>query len=413
MIKRFPTRCGFCGHANTLRVTLGINARQRHAFECQGCGEEAYIELEIDFINRESFGVPGFEGLTFPKVTDVKLQNAERTDEEGTITNLDPTFLVPEEELHSDGVFSWMHALKDVVKKAENGGPKFRDVVDEAGMPRGIREGIAVTLKALELNTRGRSDLAKVRLKELTAISGVEVQSVSQAIAMVATAILGKAAATDVRRITALAQKAFDLDQGEFRRMRDALMNELAKDFLERQLAVLKEYLRGYDQFSQAWFYAANELPVTEQFQPSGRGLDVVRHFYGTAFEQLSSGLVLPACINNILGGREFDQFEAMDLKRYLTTDKAGRARCLEGRAEFSGLWSEFDSTLRNGSYHQGLRLKPTSKYVIQYRTGDTKVWQEIKYSNFLARCNNIMICSMKLLALQMFVFGSSAFERT
>lgn len=411
MIKRFLSKCSLCGHANTLRVSIGINARQRHAFECQGCGEEAFIELEIDFVDRESIEIPGVGSISGPRITNAKLENAEWTDEEGTITNLDPSFLVPEEDLHKDRVFAWMNSLNDVAKLAEKDGPRHRDIIDEIGMPRGIREGISAAIKAVELRRRGRDDLAKAKLEELSKISGGEIRNVAHAVAMISSAILGKGAADDVYGITALATRAFELSSEQFVSMRVSLMNDVANDFFERQLVVLKDYLRGYDQFNQAWVYAAHGLPVDQKLQPSARGLDTVRMFYGTAFEHLSSGLVLPACINNILSGRPFDQFSSMDLKKYLTTDKAGRARCIEGRPEFAPMWSEFDSTLRNGSYHQGLRLKQGSKYVIQYRTGDSQSWREISYAEYLLRCNKIMMCLMKLLALQIFVFGPAAFE--
>lgn len=100
-----------------------------------------------------------------------------------------------------------------------------------------------------------------------------------------------------------------------------------------------------------------------------------------------------------------------MNLKQYLSTDKSGRTRCIETKNEFLPLWSEFDSSLRNGSHHQGLRLKQNSKYTIQYRTGDTKTWRGISYAVYFIRCNKIKICLLKLLCLQIFVFGKAALE--
>jgi hypothetical protein len=301
------------------------------------------------------------------------------------------------------------------IKNADDSsGPKFINITDSLGMSRGIREGIAATIKAVELNNRGRGDLATIQLDKLTNICEIHIQGIPHAIAVIASAILGEAPEKNgVNKINNLAKRAFEINPAQFREMRIQLMTDIAQDFLGRQLTVLKDYLRGYDQFSQAWIYAAKSIETPLRFQPSARQLDAIRHFYATAFEHLSSGLVLPSCINNILCGRPFEQFENIDLKKYLTTDKAGRARCIEARPEFAPLWNEFDSTLRNGSYHQGFQLKQDSKYTIQYRTGDSKVWQEITYSDFLVRCNRIQICLMKLLMLQMLTFGAAAFEGT
>ena len=176
------------------------------------------------------------------------------------------------------------------------------------------------------------------------------------------------------------------------------------KDFFDRQITVRKEYLKGYEQLGQAWVYAAHGIEPNKDLVPSTRDLDRVHFFFFFAFEQLVSGLSLPACINNILQGRNFDEFEQMSLKKYVGIDKAGKAKCLENNAKFHPLIAEFDSSIRNGSHHRGLKIKPGHPHVIQYRTGDSKTWNEIRYAEYLWRCNRIMFCCMHLLALQIYV---------
>lgn len=411
MIKRLPTKCTTCGHANTLRITLGINQNQHHVFECQGCGEECSVDFELDFIDREKFSLPGLGVISGPRMMNLKLGNAERTEEEGTITNLDSTFLVPEEELHQDMAFSWMHAMPHVLNDKFDK-PGFFDIADQAGMSWGIKEAIAATLKAVDLNTRGKTELVDAQLEIFSKICKTKVDSIPRAVAMIMSAVLGREAAAKILPMSNLVTRAQALNPTNFQKMIVDLRGKLSPDFFDRQLIVLKDYLKGYDQFSQAWFYAASDINFDERLQPSVRALDVVKHFYSTAFENLSSGLILPACLNNILSGRDYDVFESMDIKKYLAIDKAGRAKCFEKRTEFAPLWDEFDSTLRNGSAHQGLRMKSTSKYMVQYRTGDSQAWKEISYTNYLLRCNKIQFCLLRLLALQMYVFGPSAFER-
>jgi|GEM_PF-2082697 len=416
MIKRFLTRCLLCEHNNTLRVTLGINTHQNHSFECQGCGEVGEINLTLDFNDRERFDIPGFGRVTFPRVVGADLKNAEWSEVEGSITNLDPTFLVQEDDLHKDRIFPWMRAASSVIKpamleSAQPGKLQIGDILDQAGLTRGIREGISATLKAYELHERGRKDLAEIKLKELERISGAVVADLPNALAMICAAILGRQSKDDVEKINGLARLALQKNPGEFQRMRSRLLSDIAPDFLERQLGVLKDYRKGYDQFGQAWFYAAEKQSLSDKLHPSTRDLNSVKYFYGTAFEHLSSGLVLPALLNNILNGRPFDQFEHIELKTYLSLDKSRRAQCIQNVADFGPLWDEFNSTLRNGSHHQGLRLKPDSRYIIQYRTGDSKTWNDISYSEYLVKCNRIQICLMKLLSLQFFVFGVSAFS--
>lgn len=136
--------------------------------------------------------------MTSPRVRGAKLENAEWTEQEGTITNLDPTFLVPEEMLHVDRVFPWMYHIKDVVKSIAGGSPRHLDVIDQAGMSRGIREGISAVLKAFELAKRDRHDLVTAKLAELSKISGAQVRDLPYALLMVASAIVGEKERADV-----------------------------------------------------------------------------------------------------------------------------------------------------------------------------------------------------------------------
>jgi hypothetical protein len=296
-------------------------------------------------------------------------------------------------------------ALQSSPGPVRNGQLVF-DIIDTIGITRGLRELLAGTIKSIDLLGRGRDDLAQRQLEAISTQIGNPVGSCEAAIKATLLALIGPRNHAALQRLIAEADRAEQLNQQEFSRMRSWMRGHVYGDFFDRQLDVLRSYLKGYEQLNQTWIYADHGEVPNASLAASTRDLSKIQKFYGDAFEQLASGLTLPASINNILTGRPFDAFELMDLRQYITTDKAGRARCLESSESFAPLFSEFDSTLRNGSHHRGFRLKPGAPSIIQYRTGDGQQWREISYTHYLWRCNRITICSMLLLGLQMHVLG-------
>jgi hypothetical protein len=176
------------------------------------------------------------------------------------------------------------------------------------------------------------------------------------------------------------------------------------EDILSRQIGILEEYCRAYDQLSQTLIYAIRGTPIDGNVVASSKDLRIVRMFYGNCFEHLATGFDLPACINNIKHGRRHDQFVEMTLRQYLSTNKARRANPFADNVNFTILHDEFDSTIRNASHHGALRVSSTHPEYIEYRSGDSGNWKNIPFVEYLLRCNKIMMCSMRLLLLQVFV---------
>lgn len=385
---------------------------QSHTFDCVGCGQQSVINLKIDFNNREVLLEIDDGRLTGPSIEGVTIENSDLCEEEGSIINLDSNFLIPEEYLHQDRIFPWMMGASprpDLPVPARQSPPdqhgfQVFDIIDELGIRRGMREVLSATLKIIDLHRRGRSDLAGPHLHSIEENTGHSVKSPAHAIVLLVSGLVGNSNQDSVKTCCEEANKAISLNSEEFSRMLEWMRGIEYKDFFDRQLSILKDYLKGYEQLNQAWVYAAHGVEPSGDLVPSTRDLDKVHYFYGNSFEQLASGLTLPACINNILQGRNFDEFEQIDLRKYVTTDKSGRARCLENNPAFFSLFSEFNSSIRNGSHHRGLRIMPGKPHMIQYRTGDSKAWNEIRYSEYLWRCNRILFCAMHLLALQIYV---------
>lgn len=411
MMKRFSTICETCGHRNILRVQLGVNGTQTHDFECGGCSDLGCITLQLDRLRPEKFQLaPHIPVFSSPAIKDYVLRNATWSKSEEppfTIINLDPTFLVPEELLHEDKVFPWMHC-RELVQRAfrsvENG--RGNDILSALGVLPNMKESISLVIKIFNFSSRGRADLVRQLLTEFRATTGIQVLSPLHALSVLAQGLIGRSGYEDIVVMIGAVHRARVASPQEFQRMVTSLEATYLVDYIDRHLSVLKDYLAGYDQFCQAWVHSTTINSATDRMSASTRELRQVKSFYANAFEQLASGLVLPACINNIEQGRSFDSFSLITLAQYITSDKARRASCLETSAHFACLFSEFDSKLRNGAAHQGLRLRAGTSHVIEYRTSDAKAWESIAYAGYLVSCNRILICHLKLLLLQLYILG-------
>lgn len=406
MINRFPTQCLTCGHRNTLRITLGTDTRQEHTFACVGCGEVSRVALNIDFKNRRPLH-PDLPQLSAPTVEFLCLENCEVSEEEGSITNLDATFLVPEHLLHEDAVFPWMEETEKFSKLIDfvDSGQKNIDIIEALGGQRNLRELLNTYCKAVNLDFRQKPLLAQQQLEALQHLLGMaRVPSIAQASVFVAVYFLGQERQEEIPSLAEEARACKLSNPKEYQRFRKEFFSDQHDDALASSVGLIDEYLRAYEQLIQLWLYAVQGIDADAPSVASSRDLLKVKMFYGNAFEQLSAGLVLPACLNNIKNGRPYDVFAEMNLKKYLIINKAIRPNPFRTNAGFALLYDEFDSTIRNASHHGAIRISQHSSHHVTYRSGDTGGWKTMPYATYLLKCNRIMLCLMRLLALRALV---------
>jgi hypothetical protein len=122
--------------------------------------------------------------------------------------------------------------------------------------------------------------------------------------------------------------------------------------------------------------------------------------FYGDAFEVITSAFTILACLNNISKGRKYDEFEKMNLAKYITIDKANRANPFKDTDCFSIFSDCIDSSIRNASHHQSMKIN--KKGIVMYRSPGSSNWKHIPYIKYLYMCNEIMlnICALQMIEL-------------
>jgi hypothetical protein len=187
----------------------------------------------------------------------------------------------------------------------------------------------------------------------------------------------------------------------EFQSFRSCFKSEMAASNLDRYLDTFKEYFNCFSDFSQTLMHVQYGIELPDGFEASSYAFSKTKLFYGNAFETLTSNVAVLACLNNISGGRKYDQFAEMDLKKYLTINKANRCNPFKDTPQFQEICACLDSTIRNASHHGGMKLINNGK-VIQYRSGGDGMLRTMSYLSYLNRCNKIMLSCCALLALEL-----------
>lgn len=92
----------------------------------------------------------------------------------------------------------------------------------------------------------------------------------------------------------------------------------LRKENQQRYINIISDYMARRDHFGQLLYYARIYLDNIDDKIISSKNFDIIRNFYGDAYETLTSNMTIIACVNNILDGRPFDEFKSMTLNKYI-----------------------------------------------------------------------------------------------
>ncbi len=164
---------------------------------------------------------------------------------------------------------------------------------------------------------------------------------------------------------------------------------------------ILKRFFLGYSDLNQVYLYCSAGLDIPEGHQASSCDFDSVSSFYGDVFEAFTSMAETLACVNNVMLGRPYTQFEKMDLALYKTIDKANKCNPFVMNEAFTRLTKNVDSQLRNASHHGGFRFEQDSG-LIKYRAGKGGIGaeREITYTNYLLKSTNLFLATVCLMRI-------------
>ncbi|HCT3357696.1 hypothetical protein UP00_02030 [Enterobacter asburiae] len=166
---------------------------------------------------------------------------------------------------------------------------------------------------------------------------------------------------------------------------------KLRKENQQRYINIMSDYLARRDHFGQLLYYARIYHDNIDDKIISSKNFDIIRSFYGDAYETLTSNMTIIACINNILDGRPFDEFKSMTLNKYIhDVNKEKKTGPFQNNPLFSSFCEDdLESTIRNGSHHASIWHEGEN---IIYRSGGTGAQREISYTKYIHLCNKLTI---------------------
>lgn len=393
MVIRYYCKCSTCGQLHTLRISVGHEPRQEHTLRCKGCREEMVVAMQL-----------------FPETASVKVEcvsNCKPSQEEGLIVNLHPEFTIPADQLHQDHAFPWMeHTQRIVIEqhKLLGGLPDLGNYEEMRKFALDIQstsEGWTKIKKAWSLIQNGRNDLAKVFLESYQDYGFDSPHELNYVLFDFGKKLLGPQKASILQDANTLCGSIAKQFNAEFAEFRQYYLCELHGEHLKRYFDVFSEYFRDFSEFKQTLLFSQYSLPLPDNAQASSNSFKRTRMFYGNAFEVMTSNFTLLACLNNVAHGRQYGQFETMDIAKYLTTNKANRSNAFKDAPTLYAFAERLDSTLRNASHHGAMSIDQTG-HVITYRSGGTGAQHRMAYATYLYECNELFLRVVALLMLEL-----------
>ncbi len=393
MIVRHRIKCLTCECPHTLRIQVGHTKYQEHSFRCVECSEEIIVGMDCD--------------ARTASVNIREIDNCERSDEEGKIINLSPEFPISQEDLHSDLTFPSIGHMRRLHKAQQNLEVKqplfksFEEAREYTLSNLGESELWPVVKKGWSLTSKGLTELAEKKLKQYKTPSFNDPNQLNYILFDFCGRILLPGKYYLFESAAELTARIAKNQSEEYQRFQNYYIRSLKDENLNRYFEVFNEFFKCYSDFSQTLMFSQHNIDLPADFEASSAAFGKTKLFYGNAFESLTSNISVLACLNNINSGRKFDQFESMDLEKYLTINKANRSNPFKNTEPYFEICKCLDSTLRNASHHGAMRLNDSGR-VIHYKSGGTGAQKEMSYKSYIDKCNSIMLSCCALLSMEL-----------
>jgi hypothetical protein len=392
MVIRDYIKCQTCRTPHTIRVSIGHNPIQTHTFPCVECRELLTIEMDVDFEKIQA---------------NIKCVNGcEKCNEEGTIVNLHPEFSIPEEHKH-DLTFPWLADTLLVFQKQQE---LLGDDIIPKLSPDELKElyqastktidGWIIIKKAWSLSINGQEELSKQVITHYRDHGFDSSDDLLEAIFHYFHKFINPAG-SDLFFNACEILKTITRDyKVEFIRCKN-YFHTLFADHMKCYFTILCEYFDNFSEYNQTLVYAKFNISLPEHHQASSIAFQKTKMFYGNAYEILTDHFIILACLNNIYRGRNFDQFEKMNLDKYREINKANKANPFKDTSSFFAYAKSLDSILRNASHHGAIQINNNT---ISFRSGGSGAEHHITYAQYLLKCNELVISMIALMLFEMVI---------
>lgn len=378
--------CSTCKKNYRARIQVGIKDFQEFNFMCLDCSEPIHLSLELG------------KGVIFG-------ENCEP----GSSINATPHYLSDDiiptaEEVNSPNSFPSLRFMDDVISSIG-----FEKLMSDDGKPRKFNADAARNpksewdelKKAWRLQRSGQDKLSKSILKKFAKENNYPDELDGALFQFV-----GSLRQIDEDLINALVSIKQDHEE-EFKRYVKYYIAELRHHQLKGYYEIIGEYFDLFHEFSKTFLYAKFNTKIPENAISASGNFDKVKHFYASCYEFYAASLFNLTCLNNIKLGRSFDKLGQIELKKYLTIDKAKRRDNFMADPIFEKASKEFDNGIRNASFHQWMKLSDDNMKV-EYKSGGTGDLISLSYAEYLEKCSVIFLQTCMLFQLELILFESS-----
>ena len=393
MVIKEYVQCTTCDEKYMLRVGVGIEPYEIHFFDCIGCDLPITIALQSNALHAH---VKPLENVTI-----IEQQN----DDDFTIINLHPNFAFDVDTINADFVFASMAYLQKIAPFMRMVPGVFQDVAQQFDIPNAtfLWGHIKKILLLRDQESKARIVEKTIRIYEQQRKKIFPDTSLTdhyQAAYNFFNGLFYPKFEKLLNPAQELFEKAKNNFPEEFKNYKNYYLSNLKKDSDQRYISILSDYFKLRTELCQMLIHARIDDFDIEDKVVGSRNFDIVKLFYGQAYETLTSQFITFSCINNILSGRKFDEFKTMNLNKYIKDlEKSKKANPFTDIHEFHSFATHLDSALRNGSHHASIWRDGV---IVKYKSGGTGAEREMNYSRYLYLCNELIIAISALCLLEM-----------
>jgi len=403
-VLRGYAQCKTCRENYILRAGVGTERYQPHIFDCKSCG------LTISIIVKTNPPNAHFEPEENVIIEDSEGENA-------VVLNLHPFFAFNSEEIHDLMAFpSLLYGSKiapylRLVPNRNFLGIQSQDIALQFDVPNA--SNLWITVKNIFLLQEGVGQSKRMK----KAIEYYEKQRqkyfAETKVSSSKDVVFNFFDSLFYPRFDELLEPALALifkikynHPREFVEFLKFYSSSLREGHLRQYISVFSDYFKIYNQLSQMVVHSRISDEDVDDKIVGSKSFESVKLYYGQAYESLTGFFVAFACLNNILLGRSYDQFQSMTLNKYMKdVSKEKKASPFEQTQPFYAFTDGLDSTLRNGSHHASIWRNGEK---IFYRSGSTGAQREIPYSRYLHLCNKLTISLAALFIIELELRESS-----
>ncbi len=385
--------CSICDAAYFVRVGVGGDSYQPHSFDCLECFQPMTIAVRASPPNAH---IESVENVII---------DSEINDEIGTVINLHPNSAFSAEQYHERQFFPSLITLEMVTPHLRMRPGKLQDYVAQFDIPNAPT--LWGTVKAI-LKLSDKQDKQKVMEKQISSYAHQRKKYIPESqFNNYFEVVYDFFDYLFYPKINALSDPIMDiLDKLQEDDKLDDFINfyqtHLKKENENRYLSTFSSYLKHRNQFSQLLTHARISSDDVDDKMVGSKGFEEIKLYYGEVYEALTSNFSILACINNLIHGRKFDEFERMNLNKYLKdVEKSKRHNPFSQTDYLKDFVECIESTLRNGSHHASIWREGE---VVMYRSGGAGTIRDVSYSRYLHMCNVLTISLAALFIIELHI---------